>query len=49
MGMMVYRINALSHVSYADASDEYASFGRDRLVGLREKNVPKGDFESWLG
>lgn len=46
---MVYRINALFQVCYAGASDGYASFGRDRLVGLREENVPKGDFESWLG
>ncbi len=47
--MIVYRTNALSQVSYAGASDGYASFGRDRLMGLREENVPKGDFESWLG
>ncbi len=46
---MVYRTNALFQVSYADASDVYASFGRDRLIGLREENVPEGDFESWLG
>jgi len=46
---MVYRTNALFQVSYAGASDGYASFGRDRLMGLREEKVPEGDCESWLG
>jgi len=47
--MVIYRANALSHVSHAGASDGHASFGRDRLIGLREENVPGGDGESWLG
>jgi hypothetical protein len=47
--MMVYLTNALFRVCYAGASDGYASFGRERLVGLREENVQEGDFECWLG